>query len=96
MFNEFERDSDIDARALDRWSGEGGATRSLKPPVEKQRVQVLRLRDWAPDVFYDLWRSSCEMPDAPHLGHAAHNCEPVRLGECEGAFKIIRIYTALT
>jgi hypothetical protein len=69
MFNEIERDDCIDARALDRWSGEEGATRSPKLRVEKQPVQVLRLQGWAPDVFCDAWRFSREMPDAPHLSY---------------------------
>jgi hypothetical protein len=60
-------DIDIDAWALDRWSGEVGATRSLKLRAGKQPVRILPLQGWAPDVLYDLWRFSCEMPDAPHL-----------------------------
>jgi hypothetical protein len=67
MFDEIDGDIEIDAWALDRWSGEVGATRSLKLRAEEQRVRVLPLRGWAPDVLYDLWRFSCEMPDAPHL-----------------------------
>ena len=77
MFDENDDHIDIDAWALDRWSGEVGATRSLKLRAEKQPVRILPLQGCAADVLYDLWRSSCEMPDAPHLGHAAHNCEPV-------------------
>jgi hypothetical protein len=28
-------------------------------------MRVVPLQGWAPDVLYDLWRFSCEMPDAP-------------------------------
>jgi hypothetical protein len=71
MLNEIDRggDIDIDAWALDRWSGEVGATRSLKLRAEERPVGVLPLQCWVPDVLYDLWRFSCEMPDAPHLRH---------------------------
>jgi len=69
MFEEIDGDIDIDAWALDRWSGEVGAMRSLKLRAEKQPVQILPPQGGAPDVLYDLWRFSCEMPDAPHLSH---------------------------
>jgi hypothetical protein len=71
MFDENDDHIDIDAWALDRWSGEVGATRSLKLRAEKQPVRILPLQGCAADVLYDLWRSSCEMPDAPHLSHKA-------------------------
>jgi hypothetical protein len=71
MLDEIDADIDIDAWALDRWSGEVGATRSLKLRAEKQPVRILPLQGCAPDVLYDLWRFSCEMPDAPHLRHKA-------------------------
>jgi hypothetical protein len=71
MLDEIDGDIDIDAWALDRWSGEVGATRSLKLRAEKQPVRILPLQGCAPDVLYDLWRLSCEMPDAPHLRHKA-------------------------
>jgi hypothetical protein len=74
-------DIDIDAWAFDRWSGEVGATRSLKLRAEKQPVQILPLQDWGPDVLYDLWRFSCEMPDAPHLSH-----EPVALSAARASY----------
>jgi hypothetical protein len=70
MFDEIEiGDIDVDAWALDRWSGEVGATRSMKLQAEKQPVRILPQQGCTPDVFYDLWRFSCEMPDAPHLSH---------------------------
>jgi hypothetical protein len=71
MFDEIDADIDIAAWALDRWGGEVGATRSLKLRAEKQPVRILPLQGCAPDVLYDLWRFSCEMPDAPHLRHKA-------------------------
>jgi hypothetical protein len=33
----------------------------------KQAAQDPRRENLAPSVSYDLWRFSCEMPDAPHL-----------------------------
>jgi hypothetical protein len=47
MFNEIDRDGDIDGWTLAQWSGAGGATRSLKLRAEKQPVRTLPL-------FYDL------------------------------------------
>ena len=67
MIDEIDGDIDIDTWALDRWRGEVGATHSLKLRAEEQPVGVLPLQGWAPDILYDLWRFSCEMPDAPHL-----------------------------
>jgi hypothetical protein len=51
MFDEIDRDGDIDAWALDRWGGEVGATRSLKLRAEVQPARVLPLQGWAPDVL---------------------------------------------
>jgi hypothetical protein len=72
MFDEIEIDDiDIDAWALHRWSDEVDARRLLMLQAEKQPVRILPQQGCAPDVFYDLWRFSCEMPDAPHLSHKA-------------------------
>ncbi len=85
MFDEID-DIDIDAWALHRWSGEVGATRSLKLRAEKQPVQILPLQGATPDVLYDLWRFSCEMPDAPHLSHkSAVSIQEHRVGHRKGA-----------
>jgi hypothetical protein len=81
MFDEIGGDIDIDGWALDRWSGEVGATRPLKVRAEKQPVQILSLQGRGPDVLYDLWRSSCEMPDAPHLSH-----KPVALSAAKASY----------
>jgi hypothetical protein len=37
------------------------------PLIAIQAAQDLRHQKQNADVFDDLWRSSCEMPDAPHL-----------------------------
>jgi hypothetical protein len=82
MFDEIDDDIDIDAWALERWSGEMGATRSLKLRTEKQPVRILPLQGCAPDVLYDLWRFSCEMPDAPHLSRR----KPVSLSAAKASY----------
>jgi hypothetical protein len=62
-----KRNGDINAQALGRWNGEGGAAATLKLWTATLPVQDSRLQELAADVSYDLWRFSCEMPDAPHL-----------------------------
>jgi hypothetical protein len=42
-------------------------TRYSAPLIAIQAAQDLRHQKQNADVFDDLWRSSCEMPDAPHL-----------------------------
>ena len=42
-------------------------TRYAAPLIATQAAQDLRHQKQNADVFDDLWRSSCEMPDAPHL-----------------------------
>jgi hypothetical protein len=42
-------------------------TRYSAPLIATQAAQDLRHQKQNADVFDDLWRSSCEMPDAPHL-----------------------------
>ncbi len=42
-------------------------TRYAPPLLATQVALDLRYQKQNADVFDDLWRSSCEMPDAPHL-----------------------------
>jgi hypothetical protein len=76
------RDEEIDPEAIARWNNEGGAPEPLKRGADMpasaphddsekelgtQAAQDPRRENLAPSVSYDLWRFSCEMPDAPHL-----------------------------
>jgi hypothetical protein len=45
-------------------SRDGLALWAAKEPAQDSRRQEL-----GADVSYDLWRFSCEMPDAPHLSN---------------------------
>jgi hypothetical protein len=68
MVNETaRRDEDIHVEAIARWNNEGGAPGPLKG------VPVTLRQKLAASVSYDLWRFSCEMPDAPHLSEARLN-----------------------
>jgi hypothetical protein len=57
------RDEDIDPQAIARWNDEGGAPRPLKCGASRFPGRENR----AADVSHDLWRFSCEFPDAPYL-----------------------------
>ena len=41
-----------------------------------QVVQEPRRQELAADILDDLWRSACEIPDAPHLSKRYH--DPIR------------------
>jgi hypothetical protein len=41
-----------------------------------QVAQEPRRQELAADILDDLWRSACEMPDAPHLSKRCH--DPIR------------------
>jgi hypothetical protein len=67
--NTTNRYQDHDPESIARWNNENGAPELLDvaPCAVRRAAGDPRGETLAPTVPYDLWRFSCEMPDAPHL-----------------------------